>query len=541
MFTSQKLYFSNHHNDLIARLKEIAGKFTISSDFDNANKMQELVKKFQQEEITIAFCGHFSSGKSSIINYLLGSEILPTSPIPSKSNIIKIANGNQNAKIYLKDKTVQELSFEDNIDTLQKYSSDIQNVEHMEIFHESHNSSIQTMSLLDTPGVDSIEDAREIAYDTSLYLSDVIIYVMDYNHVQSEVNFNFTKLFKDLGKPVYLVINQIDKHCDFEIDFEFFKDSVINAFDSWNIKPEGIFFTSLTESSHPENQIQELRTKIAEFYANKASLVVKSTVDAAVTLIKSHIKNIEESKTAEKEQYLSLTKDADLIEINMQLNDIKDKIASLENKIKNFETALRKETFELLESARIAPYQTRELAREYLDSRRDGFKVGFLFAGKKTQEEVENRLQALYKDFSEKVNANLNWHIKEVLRKVPDKYGVTNEEYLNMLYSLNVEITSEMLQASVKIESAGSREYVINYCNDISNEVKTQYRQKINVLIVYLADIAHQKIATNLTELQQKAANFESIIEAGRKLSMLDSQRDDYQNALEDILLGRIA
>ena len=42
---------------------------------------------------------------------------------------------------------------------------------------------------------------------------------MDYNHVQSELNFLFTKELTEAGKEVYLVINQIDKHRDEELSF----------------------------------------------------------------------------------------------------------------------------------------------------------------------------------------------------------------------------------------------------------------------------------------------------------------------------------
>lgn len=49
---------------------------------------------------------------------------------------------------------------------------------------------------------------------------------MDYNHVQSELNFLFTKELTEAGKELYLVINQIDKHREEELSFESFRASV---------------------------------------------------------------------------------------------------------------------------------------------------------------------------------------------------------------------------------------------------------------------------------------------------------------------------
>ena len=48
--------------------------------------------------------------------------------------------------------------------------------------------------LVDTPGIDSTDDAHQLATESTLHLADVIFYMMDYNHVQSEVNLQFVKI-----------------------------------------------------------------------------------------------------------------------------------------------------------------------------------------------------------------------------------------------------------------------------------------------------------------------------------------------------------
>ena len=46
---------------------------------------------------------------------------------------------------------------------------------------------------MDTPGVDSTDDAHRLSTESSLHVADLVFYVMDYNHVQSGLNFTFTK------------------------------------------------------------------------------------------------------------------------------------------------------------------------------------------------------------------------------------------------------------------------------------------------------------------------------------------------------------
>ncbi len=81
---------------------------------------------------------------------------------------------------------------------------------------------------MDTPGVDSTDDAHAMSTESALHIADVVFYTMDYNHVQSELNFQFTKQLMKYNPNVYLIVNQIDKHRDAELSFEDFKQSVHN-------------------------------------------------------------------------------------------------------------------------------------------------------------------------------------------------------------------------------------------------------------------------------------------------------------------------
>lgn len=64
--------------------------------------------KSGKKEVTIGFTGHFSAGKSSMINALLGETILPSSPIPTSANIVEIRAGKDKAIYQLNDGTYTE-------------------------------------------------------------------------------------------------------------------------------------------------------------------------------------------------------------------------------------------------------------------------------------------------------------------------------------------------------------------------------------------------------------------------------------------------
>ncbi|MFZ0075443.1 MAG: dynamin family protein, partial [Exiguobacterium undae] len=68
-----------------------------SSDQLRLDKLDKFSEKLLKREFTIAFAGHFSAGKSSMINALTGESILPTSPIPTSANIVTVQHDQHDA------------------------------------------------------------------------------------------------------------------------------------------------------------------------------------------------------------------------------------------------------------------------------------------------------------------------------------------------------------------------------------------------------------------------------------------------------------
>ena len=71
----------NHFSSLYHSMKQ-------NDDISNAEKIIDLYEKKQKNEFNISFAGHFSAGKSSMINYLLDKDVLPKSPIPTSANTL---------------------------------------------------------------------------------------------------------------------------------------------------------------------------------------------------------------------------------------------------------------------------------------------------------------------------------------------------------------------------------------------------------------------------------------------------------------------
>src|SRR3546814_10873164 len=79
-----------------------------------------------------------------------------------------------------------------------EYCANGENIESVEIHYPVHLLG-DNVTILDTPGIDSTDEAHLMSTESALHLADVVFYVMDYNHVQSEVNFVFTKRLREMG------------------------------------------------------------------------------------------------------------------------------------------------------------------------------------------------------------------------------------------------------------------------------------------------------------------------------------------------------
>ena len=101
-----ELWMSNFEEQLQKLIEEAAtcGKlFEKNEDEARFDKIQLFGEKLTKQEYMIGFAGHFSAGKSSMINALTGGDLLPSSPIPTSANIVKVRKAmNDYAIIHIK-------------------------------------------------------------------------------------------------------------------------------------------------------------------------------------------------------------------------------------------------------------------------------------------------------------------------------------------------------------------------------------------------------------------------------------------------------
>ncbi|RXZ80195.1 dynamin [Paenibacillaceae bacterium] len=488
-------------------LLEIAPLVEQSGDKEHAVRLRELSDKATAGKLTIAFCGHFSAGKSTLINRLCGAKLLPSSPIPTSANVVSIQGGAPCARI-VSTAGGQRKVLEVPPEQLEAYCVNGEEFASVAITYPIEALGDKIV-LLDTPGIDSTDGAHRMATESALHLADVVFYVMDYNHVQSEINFAFAKQLKDWGKPLYLIVNQIDKHRERELSFSAYRHSVEEAFAAWSLEPAGILYLSQREPQHPYQEWEGLELLIKELATASGLLSCCSVHASARHLLGEHAKWLEASQEQERSALVEQAGGEEGMEaVQAELTQLALLAEQRRQAPEQLRVKLRQEMESLLDNANITPAETRDLAHLFLESRKPGFKAGLFFAAAKTAAEQQRRLDAFLAGFAPKVQSSIEWHAIELFRKAAQHLGWRDDSLEQRLAeALTGVVEPSLLLAPVRAGAVFSNEFTMNYCRELAASVKSLYRKRALELIDELAArAAAAGEAAAAPEMERRAA-----------------------------------
>jgi len=487
-------------------------------DTINKKKVIDLYKKQTKNEHHIGFTGHFSAGKSSMINFLLGTNVLPKSPIPTSANIVKILKGKGLVNVYYKDNSIEEYVEPYDIDVIQEFCKDKQNIEKLEI-QLSDTLIPENVSLLDTPGIDAADNTDRFITESSLHLIDVMYYVMDYNHVQSENNLHFLQKLRDLSIPIYIIINQIDKHQEDELSFSSFKTMIEDTFDEWGITPEAIYYTSSISLDDSNNEIKLLQESFFNDLKFKNNRYDRSE-EAIKQLFTDHqqfLKDDYEQKMPDELDSRELDDD--------KINEVSRQLNKWETQIERLKKDYNAEINMTLKNAYLMPATLRDLSEKFLESEQDNFKVGFIGAKKKTIEERNNRKKKFLQSLQQTIESTIEWKLREKLNDLLHAYDIQTKQLGEKIQKLTVKYSVDDLLKFISKGATINGQYVLNYTNDISNDIKMKFRQQINGLwkeieLIYRPVVEKEinRFSNEYKELSKQQSIIEQQIEIQNEL-----------------------
>ncbi|MDE6144632.1 MAG: dynamin family protein, partial [Muribaculaceae bacterium] len=170
--------------DAIIKLKQI-----LSSDNSFSEEIRELDRKkamWELDMIRVGVIGVTSSGKSTMINALLGEQLLPAEAKPSSSQLVSCRTGNRReANIYFERKSTLTLQGSYlTPEIISKYGNENDNQSNKELVRQieiiSPNLKIPAnVELVDSPGLDAygLDGHEAITMENLLPTIDTCIFV----------------------------------------------------------------------------------------------------------------------------------------------------------------------------------------------------------------------------------------------------------------------------------------------------------------------------------------------------------------------------
>ncbi|RZB38550.1 MAG: hypothetical protein SRB2_00298 [Desulfobacteraceae bacterium Eth-SRB2] len=193
-------------------LQEIVQNLSQINEDSGGERLNEVSDKLTLEQFNLVVMGQFKRGKSTLINALLGAEILPTAIVPLTSIVTIIRYGKESkAEVRYLNDNKEDIQLSD----IPKFVTEKENpknklgVKDVEVFYPSDYLK-NGVRIIDTPGVGSVfKHNTDVAYAYLPYV-DAGIFIVTPDPPLGEAEHRFLKEVREHANKFFFVLNKTD-------------------------------------------------------------------------------------------------------------------------------------------------------------------------------------------------------------------------------------------------------------------------------------------------------------------------------------------
>ena len=185
---------------------------------------QVLADRLRSRKITIAVIGQFKRGKTTLINSILGSKLLPVGIVPITAAITRIeyaADGadGATATVFFTNGLSEQVPVSD----LHEYISEQENhdnergVAEVELLTDAEFLK-GGLTLVDTPGVGSVHEQNSKSAMDFARESDGVIFMLSVDSPLNQIEVDFLRKVRRFAGKFYFAVNKIDRVDEDELD-----------------------------------------------------------------------------------------------------------------------------------------------------------------------------------------------------------------------------------------------------------------------------------------------------------------------------------
>ena len=307
---------------------EAAYKFLSAEEATSghAAQVKALLKKLDEEDVTVAVIGQFKRGKSALANRILGADVFPVGIVPITSAVTRVRYGQPHSVVRFRNGVEQEVDVAD----LHTYISEQENrnnelgVEEVDIRTESDFLKHGFM-FVDTPGVGSFhKNNTVVAYD-NMKESDAVIFLLSVDSPINQIEIDFLKNTRAFAARFYFAVNKVDlvAPADLEAYMEYCRSVLSQLMDADDI-------SLFPVSARTGEGVEELKAQIlTDLAANASAIMEESTAKKLEDVIASAVNQMDFYWTAMNLEYKEL--DERFARVNEALADVREKAAACES------------------------------------------------------------------------------------------------------------------------------------------------------------------------------------------------------------------
>lgn len=318
--------------DKFKTLKELYQKYDFSTAISELDKEITDISDFK---VTVPLVGGFSTGKSTLLNTLIGSELLSTDIKPETAVPAEMTYGNDSVVYCMKDNSIVTGMLSE----LNKQQYSVSDTSLIKItLNNEFFKSIQDIRLVDMPGFDSGIEIHNRAIND--YLPKSLAYIIavsaDEGAMRSSI-LNFLTELKLNEMPVYIVVTKSDKVPPDELDgfIEYLRQIAVQKMNISDIK--------IAVTSSADNEIDEFREILIE---------IQSKSDEIFT---EHYNNKLKRYTGCLQSYLKTqisAPDTNLIQVQEDKKLLEESIAGMQKKLEDEKQHFAEQAERCIESIR---------------------------------------------------------------------------------------------------------------------------------------------------------------------------------------------
>ena len=283
----------------VARNLQFLREFVrVNGHQEQEDRCQQLLAKLAEDHFTLAVLGQFKRGKSTLMNAVLGRQVLPTGVLPLTSAITVLKFGPQEKLVIHREGALfpEEMPVSRLADYVTEKGNPGNEKKVILACLELPSAFLRRgLEFVDTPGVGSSIEANSAITYNFIPQCDAVVFVTSVDSPLSQVEKEFLTRIREHVRKIFFVVNKVDLLDDFERQevLEFIRANLVRCVgaDSVRLYPLSALMglaakRDAREERYAESGLQAFENALAQFLSEeKTEAFLISIVDRALHLL----------------------------------------------------------------------------------------------------------------------------------------------------------------------------------------------------------------------------------------------------------------